>query len=63
MSIDLDPKRPGFEEARWIISEDLNAEHLLDVWGACANLMAHFYWYKLRLVALGPKIEWAFVVI
>ena len=62
------PTDPGFEEARWITSEDANVEHLLDaltlidansvgVWDACADFMTHIYWHKPRLVVLGPKIE------
>ena len=49
LSVDIRPGRPGFEEARWITSEDANVEHLLDVFttvgvtsdGACANLFEH----------------------
>ena len=65
---EIQPGEPGFEEARWITSEDVNIEHLLDtfttidgastvVWDACARFMAHLYWHKSRLVTLGPKIE------
>jgi len=68
LSVDVEPGRPGFEEARWIVSEDVNVEHLLDVfttadatsggvWGACADFMKHLFWRKPRLVALGPKVE------
>jgi len=68
LSVDVDPDMPGFGEARWITSEDVNIEHLLDVftaidatsgdtWGACANFMEHLFWHKPRLVVLGPKIE------
>ena len=68
MSVDLDPDKPGFEEARWIASEDVNVEHLLDiftsidadsddVWDACANFTRHLYWHKVRLIVLRPKIE------
>ena len=65
---DACPDDPGFEEAQWIASEDLNVEHLLDVfitidpnsdgiWGACAKFMENLCWHKPRLVVLGPKIE------
>ena len=64
----IDPGGPGFEESRWITSEDVNVEHLLDVftsvdggqnnvWDVCAVFMNHLYWHKPRLVTLGPKIE------
>jgi len=62
------PDSPDFEESRWIASEDVNVEHLLDVftsidadsknvWDVCARFMNHLYWHKPRLVTLGPKIE------
>jgi tetratricopeptide (TPR) repeat protein len=68
LSADADPGSPGYEEARWITSEDVNVEHLLDVftavdvglgniWSACAKFMEHLYWHKPRLVVLGPKLE------
>jgi len=68
LSVDVDPDRPGFGEAQWITSEDVNIEHLLDVfsaidatsggiWDACANFMEHLFWHKPRLIVLGPKIE------
>ena len=68
LSAVVNPDKPGFEEARWIISEDVNVEHLLnvfttinvasdDVWDACENFMNHLYWHKPRLVMLGPKIK------
>ena len=68
LSVDLDPNWPGFGEARWIVSEDVNVEHLLDVfiavgadsdgiWNACAHFMGHLYWHKKRLIVLQPKIE------
>jgi len=68
MSVVLDPNKPNFREARWITSEDVNVEHLLDiftsigassngVWDACGNFMDHLAWHKPRLTVLGPKIE------
>jgi len=68
LSVATRPHKPGFEEARWIASEDVNVEHLLDVftsidansrlvWDACANFMCHIYRHKPRLTMLGPKIE------
>ena len=68
LSVVISPSSPGFEDARWIIPEDVNIEHLLDiftsvdtnsveVWNACASFMQHLYWHGSRLVALGPKIE------
>ena len=68
LSTHIHPCNPGFEESRWIISEDVNVEHLLDifssidrntenVWDVCARFMKHLRWHKPRLVTLGPKIE------
>jgi len=68
LSVHLDPDSPDFGEARWIVSEDVNVEHLLDVfttidvgspnvWDVCLSFMDHLYWHKPRLTMLGPKIE------
>ena len=68
MSVDPDPNQPDFKETRWIISEDANVEHLLDVfttidanldgvWDACDKFMVHLYWHKPRVTLLAPKIE------
>jgi tetratricopeptide (TPR) repeat protein len=68
LSIEIYPGKPGFDEARWITSEDANVEHLLDIftsantnsdeaWGVCHHFMEHLVWHKTRLVALGPKIK------
>jgi len=63
---DAGPGEPGFEEAKWIISEDVNVEHLVDVftgvdadraWRACGDFMRHLFHHKPRLVALGPRVE------
>ena len=68
LSAHVYPERLGFGEARWITSEDVNVEHLLNiftsidadsknVWDACANFAAHLFWHKPRLIILGPKME------
>ena len=68
LSVDVNPGKPGFDEARWITSEDMNVEHLLgvfasidedsvEIWDAYTNFIRHLAWHKRRLVILGPKIE------
>lgn len=68
LSVCIAPGKPGFEEAQWIMFEDVNVEHLLDVfttictnsnevWDVCGYFMQHLLWHKPRPVILGPKIE------
>ena len=68
LSVVINPGMPGFEEARWIVSEDVNVEHLLDVfasldpdrhdiWNTCCRFMEHLCWYKPRHTLLREKIE------
>jgi len=68
LSVEIDPDEPNFEESRWIASDDVNVEHLFDVfttidrnldgiWDACSNFIMHLIWHKKRLTVLGPKIE------
>ena len=68
LSVRVDPSEPGFEDTRWITSEDVNVEHLLDVytstdqesdniWVGCRYFMGHLCWHKQRKTVLGPKIE------
>jgi len=68
MSVDINPNMPDFKATQWIMLEDVNVEHLLDVfmtidansdgvWDACANFMVHLYWHKKRLTILKQKIE------
>jgi tetratricopeptide (TPR) repeat protein len=68
LSVDVDPDAPGFGETQWIVTEDINVEHLLDVftsvdpdrgdiWDACDYFMNHLYWHKPRQTMLGSKIE------
>ena len=68
LSVDLDPSKPGFGDSRWIVSEDLNVEHLLDVftstemnapdvWNTCVGFMEHLIWQKPRQTLLKLKIE------
>jgi hypothetical protein len=57
MSVEIDPDKSNFGEAGWIAWEDLNVEHLLDifttidpdsegVWDACINFMRHLFGTK-----------------
>ena len=68
LSIFLDPDMPEFGEARWIASEDVNVEHLLnalipagqdshEIWDVCIHFMRHLYWHKPRQTVLRSKIE------
>ena len=68
--VSIHPDNPNFGEARWITSEDVNIEHLLDVstlvdanteLGRCLGCLFQFTNHlclrKPRLILLGPKIE------
>ena len=68
LSVDIDRNKPSFRETRWIMSEDVNIEHLLDIstavdansddtWDACYHFMKHLFFHKPRLVVLRLKIE------
>ena len=68
LSVRVNPDWLSFEETKWITSEDVNVEHLLDVftstdpdsdsvWNVCSSFMEHLYWHKPRLVMLGPKLK------
>jgi tetratricopeptide (TPR) repeat protein len=68
LSVNIDPDLPGFEETRWITLEDVNVEHLLDVftsidqtagdiWDTCEHFLEHLYWHKPRQTVLRPRIE------
>jgi tetratricopeptide (TPR) repeat protein len=68
LSVGVSPGSPGFKEGRWIMSEDVNVEYLLDVststdpdrddtWVACCHFMEHLYWHKPRQTILRLKIE------
>jgi len=68
LSVFFNHDKPSFDKTQWITSEDMNVEHLLDVfttidagsrkvWAACGHFFKHLYWHKVRLVMLGPKIE------
>ena len=68
MSASIYPDGPEFEETQWITSEDINIEHLLDVfstidansdnvWAACGNFIRHLFWHKKRPTVLKAKIE------
>ena len=54
LSIIVHPSKPDFKESRWIMSEDVNVEHLLDVftsidansedaWDVCDRFINHLY--------------------
>ena len=68
MSVKIDRNGPEYGEARWIASEDVNVEHLLDVfttidansdsvWGACSNFINYLSCHKSRPTVLRSKIE------
>ena len=68
LSVRVGPSTPGFKEARWILLEDVNAEHLLNVftsvdhstcgnWDVCYYFLEHLYWLKPRQTVLKPKVE------
>ena len=68
LSIVVNPNDPTFRESQWIAMEDVNVEHLVDVfssvdknsdevWNACANFLAHLFWHKPRPTVLRQKIE------
>ena len=68
LSVYVEPDEPTFKEGRWIVSEDVNVEHLLDVfttinegsddvWSASVGFIRHLYWHKMRPTILKPKIE------
>ncbi|KAF9780525.1 hypothetical protein BJ322DRAFT_1213636 [Thelephora terrestris] len=68
LSVNPDPDRSRFGETQWIVPEDVNIEHLLDiftsidagavnVWDACGNFLHHLYWHKPQQTTLGTKIE------
>ena len=68
LSVTVNPNWPGFQEARWITSEDVNVEHLLgvfasldqnvgDAWEACYHFIEHLVWHKPRQTVLRRIIE------
>ena len=68
LSVDVDPDKPRFAETQWILLEDMNVEHLLDVftsidpnrddiWDPFYHFIEHLYWHKPRKTVLGPKIR------
>ena len=63
MSACIDLNKPGYRRSRWITSEDVNVEHLLDVfktidansnrvWDTRTKFMEHLFWHKKRLIIL-----------
>ena len=68
LSTHVHPGVPGFEESGWIVSEDVNVEHLLavslstdphvgNIWDVCGYFMEHLYWFKPRQTVLKSRIE------
>ncbi|KAF9793473.1 hypothetical protein BJ322DRAFT_1016969 [Thelephora terrestris] len=68
MSVKLNRNLPGFTDARWILPEDVNVEHLLDVftsihpdshsiWHSCVDFLDHLLQHKPRQTVLKAKIE------
>jgi tetratricopeptide (TPR) repeat protein len=68
LSVEINPNIPEFEEGRWIVLEDVNIEHLLDVftsidqtregiWDVCCHFLEHLVWHKPRQTILASKIE------
>ena len=65
---DLERDQPGFGESQWIRSEDINVEHLLniftsfdtdldDIWAASADFTMHLYRHKPRFTVLRSRME------
>ena len=68
ISAKVDPMLPEFGDSRWIKSEDVNVEHLLDVfisinpdlddiWEVCICFIRLMVWHKPRLTMLRKRIE------
>ena len=68
MSIKSEPDDITYRKAQWITSEDVNVEHLLDVfmtvdagskdvWDACNDFLSHLHWHTKRKTVSTPKIE------
>jgi tetratricopeptide (TPR) repeat protein len=68
LSVDAHPDSPGPGGGRWVVSEDVNVEHLLDaftsvdphtggIWDACYHFVIHLCWHKPRQTILRSKIE------
>ena len=68
LSVSAGPDKPNREETQWIASEDVNVEHVLDIfssidpdsnstWEACADFIRHLRWHKRRPIVLGSRIE------
>ena len=64
----IDSTSPEFRDSRWIVSEDVNVEHLLRVfvsieinsdyvWGTCISFLRHLCWHKPRETVLKSTIE------
>ena len=68
MAVKFSRHKPVFRESRWIVPEDVNVEHLVDVftsvdanadevWEACSHFIKHLRFNKPRHTVLRKKIE------
>ncbi|KAF9781673.1 hypothetical protein BJ322DRAFT_1213014 [Thelephora terrestris] len=68
LAVKIDLNKPTFRESQWIMLEDVNVEHLLDIftsikansegiWDTCSNFIRHLYFHKVRQTILRSKME------
>ncbi|KAF9781675.1 hypothetical protein BJ322DRAFT_238068 [Thelephora terrestris] len=68
LAVEIDHNTPTFRGSRWITLEDVNVEHLFDIftsidtvsediWDTCSNFFWHLYYHKPRQTILRSKVE------